>query len=233
VSAKSVVVAGVGPGLGFHIAKRFADEGYKVAMLARDVAKLEALRDGREDLVAVACDVTDPAQVANVFERAENELGPVACAVFNAGAFRPGGLLEIEPADFEQCWRVGTFAGFLVTQAAARLMVPHGEGTILITGATASLRGGAHFANLASPKFALRALAQSAARELGPRGIHVAHVIIDGQVRSERFEPLIADRGPDSLLEPAHVAEVYAQLHAQHRSVWAHEVDLRPWSEKF
>lgn len=233
MSARSVVVAGVGPGLGFHIAKRFADDGYRVAMLARDIAKLEMLRGGREDLVAIGCDATDPAQVARALQRAEIELGPIACVVFNAGAFRPGGLLATEPADFEQCWRVGTFAGFIVTQAAARLMVPRAEGTILITGATASLRGGALFANLASPKFALRALAQSAARELGPMGIHVAHVIIDGQVRSERYEPLIADRGPDSLLEPAKVAEVYAQLHAQHRSAWAHEVDLRPWSEKF
>lgn len=229
----SVVVAGAGPGLGFHIAARFADDGYKVLMLARDEAKLGGLTARKAGLASRVCDVTDAAQVESAFDHAEANLGPLACAVFNAGAFRPGGLLETDPADFEQCWRVGAFAGFLVAKAAAKRMVSRGEGSILITGATASLRGGARFANLASPKFALRALAQSAARELGPKGIHVAHVIIDGQVRSPRFEPLIAERGPDSLLEPERVADVYAQLHAQHRSVWSHEVDLRPWSEKF
>jgi NAD(P)-dependent dehydrogenase (short-subunit alcohol dehydrogenase family) len=225
MSAESVLVAGVGPGLGFHLALRFADLGFKVAMLARDEAKLRALAGKRTDLIPYACDLTQPEAVTAAFERSEAELGPLACAIFNAGAFRPGGLLEITPQDFEQCWRVGAFAGFLVVQQAAKHMVPRARGTILITGATASLRGGARFANLAAPKFALRAIAQCAARELGPKGIHVAHIIIDGQVRS--------DRGLDATLEPARVAEVYAHLHAQHRSAWTQELDLRPWSEKF
>jgi NAD(P)-dependent dehydrogenase (short-subunit alcohol dehydrogenase family) len=112
-------------------------------------------------------------------------------------------------------------------------MAARGSGTIIFTGATASLRGSGGFANLASPKFALRALAQSMARELGPRGVHVAHVIVDGQIRAERFAPLLEERGPDSLLEPAAIAETYWQLHSQHRSAWTHEVDLRPWSERF
>jgi NAD(P)-dependent dehydrogenase (short-subunit alcohol dehydrogenase family) len=225
MSAESVVVAGVGPGLGFHIALRFADLSFKVAMLARDEAKLRALADKRTDLVPYPCDLTQPEAVSATFERIEAELGPLACAIFNAGAFRPGGLLEIAPQDFEQCWRVGAFAGFLVVQQAAKRMVPRARGTILITGATASLRGGARFANLAAPKFALRAVAQSAARELGPKGIHVAHIIIDGQIRS--------DRALDATLEPARIAEVYAQLHAQQRSAWTQELDLRPWTERF
>jgi NAD(P)-dependent dehydrogenase (short-subunit alcohol dehydrogenase family) len=233
MSTESVVVAGVGPGLGFHIALRFADIGLKVAMLARNEAKLRTLAGNRADLIPYPCDLTQPEAVTTAFERVEAELGPIACAVFNAGAYRPGGLLEIAPQDFEQCWRVGAFAGFLVVQQAAKLMVPRAHGTILITGATASVRGGARFANLAAPKFALRAIAQSAARELGPKGIHVAHIIIDGQVRGPRYDSPVADRGPDAMLEPARVAEVYAHLHAQPRSAWTQELDLRPWSEKF
>jgi NAD(P)-dependent dehydrogenase (short-subunit alcohol dehydrogenase family) len=232
-SSTSVLVAGVGPGLGFSLAARFAREGYRVAMLARDGGRLDELASRGPGLVPIPCDVTDPAQVEAAVTKTESELGPLACAVFNAGAFEPGGILDIAPADFERCWRVGALAAFLVGQAAARRMVTRGEGTILFTGATASLRGGARFSNLASPKFALRALAQSMARELAPQGIHVAHVIIDGQIRSARSEPLLAERGPDSLLEPDAIAEAYLGLHRQHRSAWTHELDLRPWVERF
>jgi NAD(P)-dependent dehydrogenase (short-subunit alcohol dehydrogenase family) len=159
-------------------------------------------------------------------------LGPLECVVFNAGAFLPGSILDIAPSDFERCWRVGAFAGFLTGQAAALRMVARESGTILFTGATASLRGGANFANLASPKFALRALAQSMARELGPRGIHVAHVIIDGHIGG----PAGSDDGgrlPDSRLAPDAIAAVYLDLHRQHRSAWSQEIDLRPWAERF
>jgi NAD(P)-dependent dehydrogenase (short-subunit alcohol dehydrogenase family) len=142
-------------------------------------------------------------------------------------------ILEAEPAEFERCWRVGCYAGFLVGRAAARRMVAQGGGTILFTGATASLRGGAGFVNLASPKFGLRAVAQSMARELGPKNIHVAHVVIDGQIRSARYEHLLDERGSDSLLEPDSIATAYLALHRQPRSAWTQELDLRPWSEKF
>jgi NAD(P)-dependent dehydrogenase (short-subunit alcohol dehydrogenase family) len=176
--------------------------------------------------------VTKPTEVDAAFETAERRLGPLACTVFNAGAYRPGSILDIAPDDFEHCWRVGTFAGFLIGQAAARRMVARGSGTILFTGATASLRGGAGFANLASPKFALRALAQSMARELGPRGVHVAHVVIDGQI-GEPAAGSDADRLPDSRLAPDAIAEAYVGLHRQHRSAWSQEIDLRPWAERF
>ncbi len=228
-----VVVAGVGPGLGIAVATRFAREGYRVAMLARSKDRLAALAAQAPDrLVAMPCDITDPAQVSAAFEEIELRLGPLECAVFNAGAYRRGSILDIAPDDFEYCWRVGAFAGFLIGQAAARRMVPRGSGTILFTGATASLRGGANFANLASPKFALRAIAQSMARELGPRGIHVAHVIIDGQIGGTAGGEGDA-RLPDSRLAPDAIADAYLDLHRQHRSAWAQEIDLRPWVERF
>jgi len=229
MSTESVLVAGVGPGLGIAVARRFAREGYRVAMLARERDKLAALAAEAPDrLVPIACDVTDPAQVNAAFDECERKLGPLACAVSNAGAYRRGSVLDTDPKDFEYCWRVGAFAGFLVGQAAARRMVARGSGTILFTGATASLRGGANYVNLASPKFALRAVAQSMARELGPRGIHVAHIIIDGQIGVAE-----SAAAPDSKLAPDAIAEVYLDLHRQQRSAWTQEVDLRPWVERF
>jgi NAD(P)-dependent dehydrogenase (short-subunit alcohol dehydrogenase family) len=229
------VIVGVGPGLGFALVRRFARAGMAVAAGARSKERLEELLAGEpvEGARAYACDATDRAAVDRLFAQVEQDLGAPEVMVFNAGAFRPGGILEIDPGDFEQCWRIGCFAGFLVGQAAARRMVAQGHGTILFTGATAARRGSARFANLAVPKFGLRALAQSMARELGPQGVHVGHVIIDGQILSERYAHLAAGRGPDALLEPDAIAEMYYQLHAQPRSAWTLELDLRPWSEKF
>ena len=160
-----------------------------------------------------------------LFEQATS-IGPLRVAVFNAGTYERGTVVDTDPAQFERCWRVGAFGGFLVGRAAARHMLPAGQGTILFTGATASLRGGAGFVNLASPKFALRAVAQSMARELGPKGIHVAHVIIDGQIRGSEGEA-------DAYLDPHNIALAYVGLHRQHRNAWTQELDLRPWSEKF
>jgi NAD(P)-dependent dehydrogenase (short-subunit alcohol dehydrogenase family) len=236
MSGKQVAaIVGVGPGLGFALVRRFARAGMALALAARSKERLVQLLAGEpvEHAKAYACDATDKAAVDRLFTEVEHDLGAPEVVVFNAGAFRPGGILEIEPSEFEQCWRIGCLAGFLVGQAAARRMVAQGHGTILFTGATAALRGSARFANLAVPKFGLRALAQSMARELGPKGVHVAHVIIDGQILSERYAHLEAGRGPDSLLQPDAIAEMYYQLHAQPRSAWTLELDLRPWSEKF
>jgi NAD(P)-dependent dehydrogenase (short-subunit alcohol dehydrogenase family) len=234
MSDETAIVVGVGAGLGSALVRAFAAEGFAVLAAARAASKLEGFeheqRAGR--IVLVDCDATEPADVERLFAAGEQH-GALRVAIFNAGAFVRSGILETEPEDFERCWRVGCFAGFLVGRAAARRMIEHGTGTILLTGATASLRGGAGFVNLASPKFALRALAQSMARELGPKGIHVAHVIIDGQIRSARYEHLREERGPDSLLEPEAIAASYLGLHRQHRSAWTHELDLRPWVEKF
>ncbi len=233
--SQTAVVVGVGPGLGAALVRKFAAAGMQVIAAARHIDRLRGLPDeaGAEAVRLAACDATDPGAIARLFEELRRDEAELAIAVFNAGSFAPAQVVDIEPADFERCWRVGAFGGFLVGQAAARLMLSQGHGTIIFTGATASLRGGAGFANLASPKFALRALAQSMARELGPQGIHVAHVIIDGQIRSPRYAQRLAERGPDSLLDPDAIAEVYLDLHRQHRSAWTQELDLRPWVERF
>lgn len=232
VSGESAVVVGAGPGLGAALARAFAAEGFTVLAAARTPEPIAAPAGGGR-IVPFACDATVPAEVERLLTAAENDHGPLRVAVFNAGVFERGHVVDTAPEDFERCWRVGCFAGFLVGRAAARRMLARGVGTIVFTGATASLRGGAGFVNLASPKFALRAVAQSMARELGPRGIHVAHVIVDGQIRAPRSEGLLAERGPDSLLEPDAIAAQYVALHRQHRSAWTQELELRPWVEKF
>jgi NAD(P)-dependent dehydrogenase (short-subunit alcohol dehydrogenase family) len=231
--AKEVaLVVGVGPGLGAALARRFAQGGLAVAMAARNPDKLDALArevGGR----AYACDAADAASVDRLFEQVERDLGAPTVAIYNAGAYAPGAVVDIQAAEFERCWRILCLGGFLVGQRAARSMAAAGRGTILFTGATASLRGGANFANLAVGKFGLRAVVQSMARELGPKGIHVAHVVIDGQIRSERYAHLEKERPPDGLLDPAAIAESYWHLHQQPRSAWTLELDLRPWVEKF
>ena len=226
------IVVGAGPGLGAALARRFAQAGLKVAVARRRKEALEDLAaetGGR----AYACDATDHGAVEALFAEVERDLGSPAVVSFNAGAYRPGGILEITPEDFEHCWRVGCLGGFNVAQAAARRMLEAGGGSLLFTGATAALRGSAGFANLAVPKFGLRALAQSLARELGPKGIHVAHLIIDGQIAAERPGYSPAERGPDAVLDPAAIAEAAYQVHLQPRSAWTQELDLRPWVERF
>ncbi len=234
---ETAVIVGVGPGLGLALVETFAGAGMKVAMAARKADRLPAIMPkdpGAEaEAKAYACDSTDPAAVEALFEQAAAELGEPSVAVYNAGVYRPGGILEIAPEDFEHCWRVGCYGGFLVGQAAARRMAKQGRGTILFTGATAALRGGAGFANLAAPQFALRALAQSMARELGPKGIHVAHVVIDGIIDAERSRSLNDSDTPDARLAPAAIAANYLMLHRQPRSAWTQELDLRPWVESF
>ncbi len=228
------VVAGAGPGLGRALAQRFVQGGLRVAMLARDAERLASLAASiGPDARPIGCDLTDPGAVETAFDRIDRELGTPQCVIFNAGAYRRGTVLETAPQDFLACWKTGCYAGFLVGQQSARRMAERGSGTILFTGATASLRGSAGFANLASPKFALRALAQSMARELGPRGVHVAHVIIDGQIDSAARGGADAARAPDARLAPAAIAECYWQLHGQPRSAWTLELDLRPWVERF
>jgi len=233
----SAIIVGVGPALGAALVRRFAQGGLRVAMAARHPDKLRDLAGEVAHTGGVAsayaCDATREADVQSLFRAAETDLGPVQVAIFNAGAFEPGSMLDIDAADFERCWRVGCYGGFLVGREAARLMAPRESGTILFTGATAALRGGSGFANLAVPKFGLRALSQSMARELGPKGIHVAHVVIDGQILSQRHVELARERPEDGLLAPHAIAESYWHLHQQHRSAWTQELDLRPWVERF
>lgn len=217
------VIVGAGPGLGNALVRRFAESGMRVAAVSRRGLAGETHRD----LVrGYSCDATIGEEVTSVFERVTDEFGPPGVVIFNVGTWDKGGILEISEELFEQAWRTGCFAGFLVGRAAAASMLRQGRGTIIFSGATGSIRGGAGFAAFAAPKFALRALAQAMARELGPKGIHVAHVILDGMIAPENSPS-------EGLLQPCAIAETYYQLHRQARSAWTHELDLRPASEKF
>jgi len=171
--------------------------------------------------------------VTSLFSNAASDLGVPAVAVYNAGAFVPNSILDTTSEEFQRCWSIGCLGGFHMGHAAAQRMVPHGSGTIIFTGATAAHRGGARFHNLAVPKFGLRALAQSMARELGPQGIHVGHVVIDGLILSEKHQDAAREHGEDALLNPDSIADNYVMLHNQDRTAWTQELDLRPWCEKF
>jgi len=239
---KLAVIVGAGPGLGCALARRFGKAEMNVALGARDLARLELLATESAGIghaaKAFACDAIDENSVESFFGQIRAELGEPDVVIYNAGAFVPRGLLETTAEEFERCWRVGCMGGFLVGRSAARGMlerVTRGGrgGTILFTGATASLRGSAGFHNLAVGKFGLRALAQSMARELQPKGIHVAHVIIDGHIHPSGSVQHSGDAAGDAMLDPAAIADAYFQLYCQPRSAWTQEMDLRPWVEKF
>ena len=219
------------------VVRTCAGAGMNVVAVARNVEHVGKLVGGLGAKVrTVACDATQETQVVELFRQCNALFAPPALVVFNAGAFLPRGILETTVEDFERCWRVGCLGGFLVGREAARAMLdaPGGHArTILFTGATASLRGSARFHNLAVGKFGLRALAQSMAREFGPQGIHVAHVIIDGQIRADRDGYREDARGKDAVLDPDAIAASYLMLHRQPRNAWTQELDLRPWVEKF
>jgi len=237
-SGGTAVIVGVGPGLGAALCRRFAREGMNIAVAARDAAKTEkivaevnALGGGTARGFSV--DTTDEAAVGKLFDDVSGDWGVPDVAIYNAGAFMKASILDATAEDFKRCWEANCYGGFLVGRAAATRMAPRGSGSILFTGATASKRGSAQFFNLSVGKFGLLALAQAMARELGPQGIHVAHVIIDGQINAGRHLKLAAERPPEALLEPDDIAQTYWQIHTQKRSVWAFDVDLRPWVENF
>lgn len=235
----AALVFGAGAGLGGAIARRFARGGYVACAARRRAEELAALcrqieaEGGRARAYGV--DARNEDEVIGVFDRVEGEVGPVEVVVHNIGANVAIPIRETTARKYFKIWQLAAFSGFLVGREAARRMVPRGRGTILFTGATASLRGRAGLAGFAGAKHALRALAQSMARELGPEGIHVAHVVIDGPVDMpwirENFPKLVEERPADGLLSPDGVAESYWSLHRQPRSAWTHELDLRPWVE--
>ncbi|HEY2685298.1 MAG TPA: SDR family NAD(P)-dependent oxidoreductase [Steroidobacteraceae bacterium] len=236
-----VWIAGVGAsaGLGAALARRFARGGFAVALTARNAGRLAELRKEIADLGEVhglAGDISVPSQVDEIAARVA-KLGTLKVAVFNAGNAVRGNLLELSPEAFEATWRGGTFAGFLFARESVRLLLQSGGGSLLFTGATASIRGRGPFTAFASAKAGLRSLAQSAAREYGPRNIHVAHVVIDGGIDGEQVRrnapQFAASAGADGLLSPDAIAETYWQLHQQSRSAWTHELDLRPYKESF
>ena len=242
----TAVVIGVGAeiGLGAALCRRFASEGLHVVIAGRTPSKLEKVATS---IVAaggsaetVATDTTKEADVVELFDRAmspANGREPPELIVYNAGNNQKVDFRELSAELFEQFWRVGCFGGFLVGREAARRLVPLGRGTVIFTGASASLRGKPGYAQFAAAKAALRMVAQSMAREYGPSGIHVAHVVIDGAIDGERLRSLrpeaVRERGEDGLLNIEAIAEAYWQIHRQARSAWTHELDLRPFREPF
>ncbi|WP_298252851.1 SDR family NAD(P)-dependent oxidoreductase [Bradyrhizobium sp.] len=227
---KNALIVGAGEGLSASLARLFAREGIRVALAARSIEKLGALC-AETKARAYACNAADADEVERLFGLVEREIGTPDLVVYNASARARGPLVDLVPADVAQAIAVSAFGGFLVAQQAAKRMLPNKQGAILFTGASASVKGYAQSSSFAMGKFALRGLAQSMARELSPQGIHIAHFVIDGGIRSAaRAEP--ADR-PDSFLDPDAIALSYWNVLQQPRSAWSWEVELRPWVEKF
>lgn len=237
------LVVGVGDGLGSALARAFAAEGHVVCMTrrARNLDALEetarSIRDTGGTAHAFGVDARSEDEMIALFETIERDIGPLDVVVFNIGANVRFGIRETTARIFHKVWEMACFAGFLAGREAARAMIPRGRGTILFTGATASVRGRDGFAAFAAAKHGLRAVAQSMARELGPQGVHVAHVVIDGAVdgvfireNRDNVDALLAD---DAILRPEDIAASFVALHRQPRSAWTHELDLRPWRESW
>jgi len=237
--AKAVLVVGAGDATGGAIARRFASEGYIACVTRRSADKLKPLvariREQGGQAHGFASDARKEDEVIALVAGIEREIASIEVAVFNIGANVRFGVTDTTERVYRKVWEMGALAGFLMGREAARAMLPRGRGTIIFTGATASLRGGAGFSAFAGAKHALRALAQSMARELGPQGIHVAHTVIDGAIDTafiaENFPERYALKASEGILNPDAIAEAYWQLHGQQRSAWTHELDLRPWSE--
>jgi NAD(P)-dependent dehydrogenase (short-subunit alcohol dehydrogenase family) len=226
----AALIVGAGPGISASLARALTSAGLKVALAARNIDKLADI-SAQTGSKLFAVEASDPAAVGRLFEQVDAELGPPDVVVFNAAARVRGAIPDLDPEAVRRAIEVSAFGGFLVAQQAATRMVPKRHGAILLTGATASVKGFPLSASFAMGKFALRGLAQSAARELGPHGIHVAHFVIDGGVRSAvRRDPV---DNPDSTLDPDAIAQAYLAVLAQPRSAWTWEVELRPWIERF
>jgi NAD(P)-dependent dehydrogenase (short-subunit alcohol dehydrogenase family) len=227
---ETALIVGAGEGLSASIARLFAREGIRVAIAARNTQKFAGLIK-ETGAKAFACDATDAKQVERLFEDVEKALGAPDVVVYNASTRARGSVVDLDPVEVERAIAVSAFGGFLVAQQAVRRMLPKSAGAVLFTGASASVKGYARSAPFAMGKFALRGLAQSMARELAPQGIHVAHFVIDGAIRSAvRTEP--SDK-PDSMLDPDAIAESYLHVLQQPRSAWTWEIELRPWLETF
>jgi NAD(P)-dependent dehydrogenase (short-subunit alcohol dehydrogenase family) len=239
--AKVVLVIGAGDATGGAIARRFARQGFTACVTRRNADKLAPLVARIESeggkARAFGSDARKEEQMVELVAGIERDIGQIEVAVFNIGANVRFAIRETTVRVYTKVWEMCALGGFLMGREAAKVMVPRGRGTILFTGATASVRGGAGFSAFSGGKHALRALAQSMARELGPEGIHVAHVVIDGAIDTEfirsNFPERAALKDRDGILKPEAIAEAYWHLHCQHRSAWTHELDLRPWIERW
>jgi len=227
----TALIVGAGKGLSASLARKAAADGMAVALAARSPDKLDALcrETGAK---AYRCDASDPADVARLFDAIEQDLPPLELVVFNPSARVRGPVEELDPEAVRNAVLVTSYGGFLVGQQAARRLLARGAGSILFTGASASVKGYPNSSTFAMGKFGLRGLAQSMARELAPRNVHVAHFVIDGGIGDES-DPRAANRGADGLLHPDAIADTYMHIHRQHRSAWTWEVELRPWVETF
>lgn len=227
---RTALIVGMGPGISTSVARALTEQGGKVAVASRDAMKLQPLAEAA-GAQPFTVDASDPGQVARLFQQVEAEIGEPEVVLYNASGRVRGAIVDLVPNEVRDALQVSAFGGFLVVQQAARRMAPRGHGAILLTGATASVKGFPHSSAFAMGKFALRGLAQSAARELAPKGVHVAHFVIDGGVRSDR-RPDPQDR-PDSTLDPDAIAQTYLDVLRQPRSAWSWEIELRPWVETF
>ncbi len=237
----AAIIIGAGDATGGAVAAAFARDGLVAVPVRRTAAGLEPLaqRIASEGghCLPIGADARDEDQMIALFDRVEREIGPVEVLVFNIGANSPMGIMDETVRRYRKIWEMCALAGFITGREAARRMAPRGRGTIIFTGATASLRGSAGFAGFSGGKFALRSLAQAMARELGPKGIHVAHSIIDGAIDTEfirsNFPERYALKEDAGILDPEAIAAEYVRLHHQPRSAWTHELDLRPWLERW
>ncbi|MBO0333530.1 SDR family oxidoreductase [Sneathiella sp. CAU 1612] len=242
MTKQSCLVVGAGDATGGAIARRFAREGFETCIVRR-ARHLDDLNRLAEDIGkdggsahAFGVDARKEEEIVDLFAKIEKDIAPLGAVIFNIGGNVKFPITEMTSRVYRKVWEMSSFAGFLTGREAAKAMLPRGKGTILFTGATASMRGGAGYSAFAGAKHSLRALAQSLARELGPQGIHVAHIIIDGAIDTafvkERFPERYALREKDGILQPEDIAETYWNLHNQNRSAWTFEMDLRPWMEK-
>ncbi|MBA5688898.1 SDR family oxidoreductase [Rugamonas apoptosis] len=238
---RAALIVGAGDATGSAIARRFAREGMVACVTRRSADKLrplvEEIQAAGGEAVAFGADARKEEEVVALVDQIEREIAPIAVMVFNIGANVPCSILEETARKYFKIWEMACFSAFLTGREVARRMVARGRGTILFTGATAGLRGSANFAAFAGAKFALRALVQSMARELGPRNIHVAHVVVDGAIDTafirDNFPERYALKAQEGILNPDHIADNYWHLHVQPRDAWTHELDLRPWIEKW
>ncbi len=236
---KAILVVGAGDATGGAVARRFAREGYVACVTRRSADKLEPLvasiQAAGGEAYGFASDARKEEDMISLVAQIERDIAPIEVAVFNIGANVRFGITETTARVYQKVWEMACFGGFLMGRETAKVMLPRARGTIIFTGATASLRGRDGFAAFAGAKHALRALAQSMARELGPKGIHVAHPIIDGAIDTEfirsNFPERYAMKDQDGILNPDHIADAYWNLHTQPRDAWTHELDLRPWGE--
>ncbi len=229
---EKALIVGAGRGLSASLTRLFASEGIQVAIAARNTEKLSGLCS-ETGARAYSCDGADPGQVEALFEAVTADMGEPDIVVYNASNRARGPIVDLDPEAVRTAIEISCFGGFLVARQAARQMIARGSGTILLTGASASVKGYPNSSSFAMGKFGLRGLAQSLARELQPRNIHVAHFVIDGGILQGPDDKRAAERGEDAMLLPDEIAKTYLHVHRQHRSSWTWEIELRPWVEKF